>query len=494
MDRTACVDVPGLPLQLLLRRRPDWRGHPVAIVDSDRPQGRILHAERQARARGILPGLRYAQALSLAPTLRASVVPDDEIARGVAELAERLHRLTPHVEPCADEPGTLWLDARGLERLWASLDAWAADVAAAIAGCGLTGTVVVGFDRFASRAVARGSEGVLVLPDAAAERRAARAVPLERLGLPPRVRDVLTKLGIGTLGGLADLPEEGLARRFDPSVRRIQREARGVLHVPLQPQRPDPPERARVILDHPESDAARILARLEEMIPPLVAAVSRKGRALAELQVGFRFDRLGEHVETVRPASATRSAAALCELVRLRLEGLARLPDAVVELLLLAGEIDAAPAQATLPQGHGRDLAAANRGLARVRARLGGDAVVRAALRDGHLPEAQFGWEPLAELAAAEPHPSEPPRSVRRIHVPAVALPHRPRHEPDGWMLRDLEEGPVVRIDGPYVVSGGWWARAVQREYHFAQTRDGELLWLYYDRPRRRWYLQGRVE
>jgi len=45
------------------------------------------------------------------------------------------------------------------------------------------------------------------------------------------------------------------------------------------------------------------------------------------------------------------------------------------------------------------------------------------------------------------------------------------------------------------VVSGGWWnGNGVHREYHFAETGRGDLLWVFYDRPRRRWFLQGRVE
>jgi protein ImuB len=44
-------------------------------------------------------------------------------------------------------------------------------------------------------------------------------------------------------------------------------------------------------------------------------------------------------------------------------------------------------------------------------------------------------------------------------------------------------------------VSGGWWnGRGVHREYHFAETGGGDVLWVFYDRPRRRWFLQGRVE
>jgi protein ImuB len=97
-------------------------------------------------------------------------------------------------------------------------------------------------------------------------------------------------------------------------------------------------------------------------------------------------------------------------------------------------------------------------------------------------------------LTTSSPREVAAGRLVRRIYARPVPLPSRPRQEPDGWMLRNLEQGPVVRVHGPYVISGGWWNRAVQREYHFAETQKGELLWVYYDRNRRRWFLQGRVE
>jgi protein ImuB len=69
----------------------------------------------------------------------------------------------------------------------------------------------------------------------------------------------------------------------------------------------------------------------------------------------------------------------------------------------------------------------------------------------------------------------------------------------DGWLLSGLEHGAVVRILGPYIVSGGWWAQpgasgGAHREYHYAELRRGDCLWVYYDRNRRRWFWQGAVE
>src|SRR6185503_11485222 len=40
--RIACVDVPALPLQLVLREHPAWRDDPVVVVVDDRPQSRTL--------------------------------------------------------------------------------------------------------------------------------------------------------------------------------------------------------------------------------------------------------------------------------------------------------------------------------------------------------------------------------------------------------------------------------------------------------------------
>ena len=38
----ACLDLPALPLQLVWRREPAWRAHPVVVIDDDRPQGGVL--------------------------------------------------------------------------------------------------------------------------------------------------------------------------------------------------------------------------------------------------------------------------------------------------------------------------------------------------------------------------------------------------------------------------------------------------------------------
>ena len=111
MDRMACVDIPLLSLQLLLRQQPAWRQQPTAVVESDKPQGQILFVNKVAREGGIRPGMRYASGLALSRELRAGVISTAEVGKCVETLTEELQRFSPNVEPSDHAPGIFWLDA-----------------------------------------------------------------------------------------------------------------------------------------------------------------------------------------------------------------------------------------------------------------------------------------------------------------------------------------------------------------------------------------------
>ena len=96
MDRLACVDIPALPLQLLLAHHPDWKQHPAVVVDRDHPQGKILWTNERARRRRIRNGMLYATGLALAKDLQAGTVPESDIAEGIARItAEQFTCLSP---------------------------------------------------------------------------------------------------------------------------------------------------------------------------------------------------------------------------------------------------------------------------------------------------------------------------------------------------------------------------------------------------------------
>jgi protein ImuB len=504
--RLACVDLPAFPLQLLLRRHPEWTAQPVAVVAEDKPQGLVLWVNEKARQLGVLPGLRYAAALSLAGGLRAGEVAPKEIDGMVDALTQRLMRFTPEVEPSVQNAGVFWLNGVGLKRLYASPRSWGYAIYQEMEAQRFAANLAVGFTRFGTYAVARVQKGITVFRDPAEEQQAARQVPLSRLDLDAGFRDALFKLGIKTVGGLLSLPPGGLRERFGAKAHRLYRMAAGDLWTPLDPRAPEEPVAQKYILDDPESDSTRLLFLIKQMLHPLLAMLAARTQALTTLWLSFLIDRQGWLKEPIRPAVPTLDAAQILDLVRLRLESL-KFSAGAVEIELRAEASAATAEQLRLfTEGPSRDLDAANRALARLRAEFGDDAVVYAKLANGHLPEARFTWEPLSRIRLPQNdlnvlnslnvlNDSAAKVLVRRIMGKPLVLSSGPRqtHE-DGWLLLGPKYGTVDKLIGPYVFSGGWWNREIQREYYFAETRRGDILWLYYDRVRRRWCLQGSVE
>jgi protein ImuB len=506
MARLACVDLPAFPLQLLLRQHPQWAPYPAAVVAEDKPQGLILWVNEKARGLGVLPGLRYAAALSLATGLHAGEVAPPEIRNAVKNLTRRLMRFTPEVEPAAEEPGVFWLNGMGLKLLYSSTGKWAQAVHRDIAAEKFQVSVVVGFTRFGTYAVAKTKKGITVFDDPAEERQVAQKVPLHRLDLDPDFRDTLFKLGIKTVGGLLSLPPVGLRERFGPKAYRLHRMAAGDLWTPLDPYKPEEPVKQHRILDDPENDTTRLLFLIKQLLHPMLAALAARAQALASFWVSFLIDKGDWLKEQIRPAVPTLDSNQILDLVRLRLESM-QFSAGVIEIALEA-EAGAATAEQLrlFSEGPKRDLDAANRALARLRAEFGDEAVVQARLKNGHLPEARFAWEPLSRI--------RPPQSdlnglndlsglnspttkmlVRRIMAKPICLPGVPRHtHEDGWLILGHKYGSVDKLSGPYVFSGGWWNREIKRDYYFAETRRGAIAWIYYDRVRRRWFLQGWIE
>ncbi|MBW2270464.1 MAG: DNA polymerase Y family protein [Deltaproteobacteria bacterium] len=494
MDRLACVDVPALPLQLLLARHPDWKRHPAVVVERDQPQGKILWTNERARRRHIRSGMRYAAGLALAKDLQAGTVPESDIAEGIARITAELRGFSPKIEPSDRQPGVFWLDASGLGRLYPSLTDWAQRIQRRLNRSAVYGRVVIGFTRFGTYAVARaGGHSVQLFEHPEHERCAALQVALECLDLSPPLRDRLERLGIRNVEAFLALPPGGVRRRFGAETFRLYEFARGSLWTPLRPQAEPVVHRHPIQFEPAEADVHRLLFRAKPPLCELLDGLASRGEALTELELHLTLDRGPRHVEHIRTAAPTRDERQILNLVHLRLED-AALGAGVTELELVLHSVRENQEQLALfTHEVPRDLHAGNRALARLRAEFGEDSVVHAQLAEAHLPEASFRWEPLEHLTRPNPRNNTLRPLVRRLFARPQHLPPRPRRESDSWLLLGERGGAATHRGGPYVVSGGWWVALVHREYHFVELQSGELCWVYYDRRRQKWLLHGQV-
>ena len=494
MDQTACVDIQNLPLQVLLRSYPAWKDDPVVVVDRDKPNGTVLYVNERARAYRILPGLRYGAGLGLCRGLRGGVVNDEEIERTVNLVTARLWSYSPRIEPSPREPGVFWLDASGLLQLYPSLDDWAQEIRRELGSIGFQAVVAVGFSRFGSYAAAKATTQNIVFQNPEQEQRHLYSVPIGCLALDPKLRDILFELGIEDLGGFIELPAESIRKRFGAEADELHRLARGNCWTPLNPRVLLEPVERIDILDYPEGNIDRLLARLFGLLESILREVSGRHEKLKSIRIWLKLDDGRKQHATVSPAMPTLDIKQLLELLRLRLENIS-LSSGVVELKIRGDGAAASHRQLDLfrevPQ---RNIEAAHRAFARIRSQLGADAVVYARLHGAHLPEAQYHWETLKRLRHPRLRPILTRPLVRRMFSPPIELPPRERNEPDGWLIAGVSEGPVDEVKGPHLVSGGWWMREVSRAYHYVHTRSGRWLWIYHDHKRRRWFLHGEVQ
>lgn len=495
MDRLACVSLPWFPLQILLHRQPSWRSAPVAVVSRDEPSGELLWVNEPAWRARVRPGLRYSAALSICRELRAAEVSEQEIEEKIIELCEPMKRLSPAVEASRSEPGVFWLDASGLRYLYPQLEDWAAALRQALTDCGFDSNVAVGFHRFATYALActPRAAGTVIFNQPEQERSAAAAVELERLGVDAAVLRSMGDLAVVTVADFLALPAAAIRRRFGSKAALLRELAEERTWTPFHREpNHDLPSRHLVFEEAVINSQALVFAA-RGLLDSLLQELAEQSRALVALVVEFELDHPPlspslQREEELSPAEPTLNSALILELLRLRLEG----PNhggqqAVTELTLKARSVPASSDQLRLfAEKPRRDLDAANRALARLRAEFGNDAVVVAKLCSMHLPEAHFRWEPLTTLGKAAPRLVQRPPLVRRIY-----------DRPSPVSLGDLQgssRGSLQTLAGPHIISGGWWQQEVEREYYFATTDHSELLWVYYDRNRDHWFLQGRVD
>ena len=280
--------------------------------------------------------------------------------------------------------------------------------------------------------------------------------------------------------------------RFGAEAHHLHRLAADDLFAPLAPEAEVVPLTAQALLDFPERDARRLLVAIERLLVTLLARLVRRQTAVAALRLHLRLDSGDDRSHRLRPAIPTRESSSLLELVRLRLESTA-LPCGVVEVELRLEEVAADREQLPLLAAHPhRDRGAAEAALARIEAEAGEGVVCRFRLCDGHLPEGRYTSEALGHLPAPWPRPGGAGHLVRRILArPRPVSPPRPGSD---RRFSSEPRGRIIRLIGPESFSGGWWQGEVDREYWFAHTARGDLLWLFYDRRRRQWFQQGWVE
>ena len=486
-----CVWLPNLPLEARspASRLPQASSLPHAVVEEQYGIHRVLLADTQARAAGILPGQAANAALALLPTLQVeerSLLKEQQALEG---LAAWLERFSSFVSIAASD--ALLLEIAGSLRLFSGLRELRKKISAGLRELGFDASLAIAPTPLAATWLARAGQRVCIR-ETANLAPVLRRLPIGCLDWPAGLCEVLTGMGVTTVGDCLRLPREGFTRRFGAAALLELDRALGQLPDPRHSWRAA--ERFCANYEMTEELSARelLLNICEELL--LSHEQFLLARQLGTQRVRFSFFHLDGPATELRLgcARAERSAARWFELLKIRFEQLT-LPAPVIAVRLQGGLVQPLQAETGELNLSGRPSALRQRfsitQLAeRLIARIGDESVQSASIVAEHRP--QYAWRSQSLLAdwASTTRDVPPPYLLR----PLWMLPEPTLLSADGAF--PVHQGYRLQlVDGPERLETGWWDEdGITRDYYTARDPGGRRLWVFRNRTRTSsWYLHG---
>lgn len=464
--RWACVLLPHLAIDALLRQQPDPDAAHVLI--SGPAQRPVLHAVSPAARR---LGLERDMPLAAARLLvRGFHVHPHDPARDAAAhtmLAMWAYGFSSQVSLAL--PHALVLEiarSRALFGDWPTLSrrlSWELDA------LGFRHRLVAAPNPHAAWVLARVHRQLGVdthrLNDALGQ------VPLERSGLPPEAVATLGRSGMRRLRQVFALPRESLARRFPPDVLAHLDALRADEALPLPLFAPPNRFQARIEFEYEVESSQALLFPLRRLTGDLATFLACRDGGVQRFTLVFEHEQHPPSTLAIGLLAPEREAAMLFELARSRLEHL-RLPAGTRGMQLLAEELPPfVPAARDLFDTRPQQAVPWTQLRERLRARLGDACVQDVVLHADHRPE-------RATRLAGSPPKQIPP------------LPRRP-----AWLLPQPIplRGTVEIIGLPERIEAGWWDGSdVSRDYAIVRTGEGQQAWAFRSpKVPGQWFLHG---
>ena len=478
-----CVYLPCLPLEA---SGPGINAR--AIVEEQQGIHRVVLADANAQAAGVLPGQSANAALALLPTLSLEERSAAREQLALESLATWLEQFTSVV--CIAAADVLLLEIAGSLRLYGGLQRLRQQITAGLKQQGFDALLAIAPTPLGATWLARAGRRACIR-DAGNLPTALRSLPLTCLSWPAAQCESLFGMGVRSIGDCMRLPRDGFARRF--GVRRLMELDRALGRLPDPRSGWRAPEQFCVDYDMAEeqSDSELLLTICHE----LLQAVERflLVRQLGTQQLHFSFFHLKEPASSLSLgcAEAGRTVRHWFDLLRMRFEQLT-LPEAVISIRLRAGRTQAVRAETGRLVFHG--IAGRNdrqysmtQLVERMAARIGAHSISGIATAAEHRPQSAWCEQNVLHKTPANALLVSK-RSTRR---PLWMLPEPALLPAEGDM--PLHQGRLTLLDGPERLETGWWDEdAIARDYYTAINSRGVRLWVFRNRAHPpSWYLHG---
>ncbi|MFC0678948.1 DNA polymerase Y family protein [Lysobacter korlensis] len=463
--RWACLLLPRLALDVVLRTRPDPQ-RPLVLLTGPALRRVVHSANEAARALGLHPGQPWATAQAIADGFDRIDHDESGVEQARELLAGWAYGYSSQVSLAFAHAVVLEIGrSRRLFGDWPTLEP---QLRAELQAMGFSHRLAAAPNPWAAHVLARVRDGLSVDHDGLPSM--LHRVPVERSGLAHDVVQTLRRMGLHDLRAVLAQSRAALGRRCGAEALRHLDRLSGLIDEPLACYRPADVFQARIELGYEVESSQALLFPLRRLTADLGAHLRARDGGVARFVLVLEHERRPASEVVVGLLAPEREATMLFELARGRLEQ-AQIPAPVIGFGLRA---DALPAfvperrdlfdtrpQQGLPWAQLRE---------RLRARLGDESVLTLEHHPDHRPER--AWRAQA-VQSRRPAP-------QLLLTPAGSRP--------GWLLREpqpLDHDVATIVAGPERIESGWWdGFDIRRDYYLVETVRGRLAWVFCDAGR----------
>ena len=463
--KIAYIQIQDFPVQVEVLENPAIRQTSIVIGGMPHDEGTVYSCSPSARVDGVQLGMPLRQAEQLSPHATFLPLSRELYNQFHKNLLEVLSPYSPFRESSAQ--GRIYLDASGFERLYGSDEELAEQILRTIQDeLSLLPQVGLATTKFAAETAARLSDpGTIQVVPSGSEREFLAPLPLILLPCSDDTYRLLTRLGLETIGKVAEMPVGALSRTYGKEGLLIHNLASGKDLRPLMPQFEAAPLSVETHLEFPLNSLEQLSAYCDRLASQLTAELEASALVAGALIVEVE----QEYGEAMSAGGYLRPATSDQRLLLDRATG-------------LLSTLDYASGVTAMKLGlfplHPFHIESKQLGLFRHKSFTHQNPIQRLV---GSIQE-RFGETAIVQATAVEGPPPEP------IDVLAGDDGH-----PTAF-VRGNRWSRVATIDLHWRLEGDWWWGERRKDYYKVVSRSGEISVLFHESNEKRWYLHAAAQ
>ncbi|RBP48620.1 Y-family DNA polymerase [Arenicella xantha] len=469
-------------------------------LDTEQPaaityQQQVWQCNTQAAKSGINPGMSVNHALMLNPTLHLQEREPDREANRLTQLSHWAYRFTSLVSRYNDH--TLLLEIGKSVKLFNNLNHL----------LNLLNNDLASFKIAAQQGLANTAKAAYVSSFSQAQNQPSTSklishnlgnACIEHLDIDDKTIAQLHNCGLESLNDLNAIPNRELGARFGRKLLDYLEKLYGNLADPQIAITPPETFHASVDFAEPIHNLNWIQQQLNRLLQDLASFLALRQLVCRSFTWRFYQDN-NRLLKTVTIGISSKDLISNQDKAVLLFEELTQLKLASLQLSWEFSSIELSSTQLVPVTLFNNDLfdpkpatQQFDQLIDKLSNRLGHNTLFRVSPEPEHLPELANGRRHASVQLVKE---SSPQYNTPQLHNNTL------KDEPL-WLLEQpkrlaqhanqpLLEGPLNIIHGPNRITSHWWAKLQSRDYFIARQPNGRLLWIFFERGGKNWYLHG---